>query len=69
MSVTNISDHELVARAIKNARPKTCGESPRWVAVSDTFALGSTYSSELCRVYGVDPYEMVNGPRCISCNP
>ena len=69
MSVTDIPNEDLVARAVKNARPRTCGESPRWVAVGDTFALGSTYSIELCRIHGLDPHEKVNGPRCISCNP
>lgn len=69
MSVTDLSDRELVERAVKNARPRQCGESHRWVAISDTFALGSTYSIELCRIHGLDPHEKVNGPRCISCNP
>lgn len=60
---------QLVERAVKNARSHDCGESPRWVAVMDTFALGSTSAHEMCRAHGLDPDEKVPGPRCISCNP
>jgi hypothetical protein len=68
-SVSDYTAEELVSRAVRNARPHACGESPRWVAIQDTFALGSTYSIQLCRIHGLDPEEKVSGPRCISCNP
>lgn len=69
MSVTKISNEELVRRAVMNAMPHQCGEHPRWVAMHDTFALGSTYSVEICRLHGLDPEEKVNGPRCVACEP
>lgn len=67
MSVTNYPDSHLILRAIRNARPKTLGECERWVAVGDTFALGSTYAIELCRLYDVDPHEKIGGVRCLTC--
>ena len=63
------SDKEMVIRAIRNAKPRICGSSPRWVAVMDAFALGSTYARELCILHSLDPDEEVSGPRCLSCNP
>lgn len=66
-SVRNYSLQSMVERAVKNARPHQCGEAPRWVAVMDTFALGSTFAGELCRIYGLDPDEKVIGPRCLAC--
>lgn len=69
MPVTDYTPESMVERAVRNARPHRCGDAPRWVAVQDTFALGSTYARELCRVHGLDPDEKVSGPRCISCNP
>ena len=59
----------LVERAIRNAKPRLNGESPRWVAVMDTFATGSTLAKELCKTYDLDPDEMVPGVRCIGCDP
>ena len=60
MSVNDIPDSDLLARAVRNARAnRSTGYQPRWVGVSDTFALGSTYSMELCRRYGLDPDEKV----------
>ncbi|MCA6108166.1 hypothetical protein [Bradyrhizobium cenepequi] len=61
MSVDSIPDEELLRRAVKGARSnKTPWRgSPRWVAVMETFGLGSTYSAELCRRFDLDPYETV----------
>lgn len=62
MSVADVPTRELLRRAVKNARDRTKrhGEKhPRWVAVMDTFALGSGYAHELCVMFGVDPDEMV----------
>lgn len=69
-TVADISDAELVRRAVRNAKPRQAGRAPRWVAVMDTFGLGSTYATQLCRKYGLDPDEQ--SPyyiRCISCSP
>jgi len=69
MSVTHYSHESMVGRAIRNAKPRECGEAPRWVAVMDTFGFGSTYAIELCHLYGLDPEEKVSGARCLVCNP
>ena len=63
MPVTDYTPEQLVERAVRNAKPRKAGPAQRWVAVVDTFALGSTYARELCQQYGLDPYEMVEGVR------
>ena len=58
-----LSAENLVLRAVHNAvdHHKRKGEKhPRWVAVMETFALGSTYSKDLCRLAGLDPDELVS---------
>ncbi len=60
MSVRTISWEALTVRAVKGARPRRAGSHPRWVAIEETFALGSTYSRELCRIAGVDPDELMS---------
>ncbi len=62
-SVNDIADVELLGRAVRGCRARLTGKSPRWVGVSDTFGLGSTYSRQLCRRFGVDPDEMVGRRR------
>ena len=61
--VNDIPDEELLSRAVRNCRGRTAGKHPRWTAVSDTFVLGSTYSAQLCRRYGLDPEELVSRRR------
>lgn len=56
-SVADIPDEELLRRAVLNARGYRRG--PRWVAVMAAFALGSTYSYQLCQRFGIDPNEEV----------
>lgn len=61
-TVDTIPDTELLRRAVGQCRDRLSrkGEKhPRWVAVMDTFLLGSTYSHQLCRRFGLDPDEMV----------
>jgi hypothetical protein len=69
MPVTDYTEKDLVERAIMNAHPRECGESERWVAVMDTFGLGSTYARELCVLHGLNPDDKVSGARCLACNP
>ena len=60
--VSSIPDAELLLRAVMNARgrDKRRGEKhPRWVAVMDTFGLGSTFATQLVARFGLDPDEMV----------
>jgi len=65
----NYTLDRLVENAIRNARPEDAGDAERWVAVRDTFATGSTVAVELCRAYGLDPFEKVHGGSCVACNP
>lgn len=60
-SVNDIPDEELLRRVVTNCRagvPKSRTHY-RLVAVMETFALGSGYSMELCRRFGLDPDELV----------
>lgn len=59
-TVASISDDELLGRAVRNARPESRRRrSPRWVAVMDSFSLGSTFAHQLCIRFNLDPDEMV----------
>lgn len=64
-SVNDISDSELIKRALYALRHRRPLRRPRrllvplWSNVMDVFALGSTYSQQLCRRFGLDPEEMV----------
>jgi len=61
-TVADIADAELLSRAVRNARSrdKRKGEKHwRWVAVMDVFALGRTYSCQLCERFGLNPDEEV----------
>lgn len=55
----------LTERAVRNAVPHIAGPSEKWVAVGDTFAVGSTVAMKICRAYGLDPHEFVHGVACI----
>lgn len=58
--IDSIPDAKLLERAVRNARAQRGrGYHPRWTAVSDAFGLGSTFSQQLCRRFGLDPDEMV----------
>ena len=61
-TVASIPDEELLRRAVITARDPSARKGaphPRYVAVMDTFVLGSTYAAQLCRRLGFDPNEMV----------
>lgn len=59
-TVYDIADDELLKRAVRGCRRgRRRGKVPLWSAVSDRFALGSTYSIQLCRRFDLDPEEMV----------
>lgn len=58
-TVADISDADLVERVMRNLWPRKPGRQLRWAAVSDAFALGSTYSQQLCWRFGLDPHEMI----------
>jgi hypothetical protein len=52
---------KMIEFAVKEARPRGIGQSPRWVAVREVFGYGSTTSAQLCTYFGLDPYEMLDG--------
>lgn len=61
-TVDSIPDAKLLERAVRGARDHTAPSGhkhPRWVAIAQVFALGSTYSHQLCRRFDLDPDEMV----------
>lgn len=59
-TVANIRDEDLLRRAVSNARATNRrGKQPRWVAVMDTFSLGSTFAHQLCARFHFDPDEMI----------
>lgn len=59
-SVNDIKDAELLQRAVRECRRgRGRHKIVLWSKVSDRFALGSGYSIELCRRFGLDPDEMV----------
>lgn len=53
------SDGDLVLRAIHNAPRLLAPGVPRWVAVRNTFAVGSTTAKALCHRAGLDPDEVL----------
>ena len=62
-TVHSIGVEELIGRAIKNARSRRYNKGakhPRWVAVKDLLQLGTGFSMEICRYYGLDPDEEVS---------
>jgi hypothetical protein len=60
MSVNTIPDTELIRRAIASRRSRYRGvRVPLWHVVGETFALGSTYSAELCKRHDFNPDEYV----------
>ena len=62
------SDAQLVANAVRAARPHRTTPANRWVAVKETFMVGSTTAKSLCRRFDLDPYEDVPGAVCGACD-
>ena len=53
--VADIPDAELLRRVVWHVTRKPRREEFAWAAVMKAFGLGSTYSAQLCRRFGVDP--------------
>lgn len=61
-----LSAESLLERGVRGARDPDSRKGtkhPRWVAIMETFCLGSTYSKDLCRKFNLDPYELVSRGR------
>lgn len=55
-SVADIADAELLRRVVRSvARNRPRRKEFAWAAVSEAFALGSTFSMQLCRRFDLDP--------------
>ncbi len=55
-SVADIPDAELLRRVVRSvARNRPRRQEFAWAAVSEAFALGSTYSAQLLSRFGLDP--------------
>lgn len=63
-TIDSISDRELISRVLRNIerRPGRKG-LPLWSVVGQAFALGSTFSAQLCRRHGLDPDATKAPPR------
>ncbi len=53
-----IAEQDLLWRVLHNLRPRRKGQ-PRWVAVHEALAYGSTVSRELCLRCNLDPDELL----------
>lgn len=53
-SVKDISDAQLLDRAVSYLS-RHARRQPAWARVGDVFALGSTYSAQLCQRFGICP--------------
>lgn len=53
-TVADISDDQLLRRVMRKVTSRN-RQQPAWARVSDYFGLGSTYSWQLCRRFGIDP--------------
>lgn len=55
-SVASITDDELLRRVVRHVvRTRSRRKEFAWAAVSEAFALGSTFSMQLCRRFGLNP--------------
>ena len=55
-TVASIPDEELLRRVVRHvARKRSRRKEFAWAAVSEAFSLGSTFSMQLCRRFGLDP--------------
>ncbi len=55
-TVSDIPDAELLRRVVRSvSRNRPRRQEFAWAAVSNAFGLGSTYSAQLLRRFGLDP--------------
>lgn len=55
-SVADIPDEELLRRVVRSlARNRPRRKEFAWAAIHEAFGLGSTYSAQLLRRFGLDP--------------
>lgn len=55
-TVASIPDEELLGRVVRSVvRRRPRRQEFAWAAVAEAFALGSTFSAQLCSRFGLDP--------------
>jgi len=60
--MTDYDPNELVARAVRTARPVGRQQGKhRWAVVAEIFSCGRTRARELCERFGTDPDEPLSG--------
>lgn len=59
--VNDIPDNVLLGRVIGHIakRGRRREKAELWVIIQEHFALGATYSAQLCRRYGFEPSQLV----------
>lgn len=55
-TVADIPDSVLLERAIGTIMYHRKSNRPAWAEIKDVFGLGSTFSAQLCKRFGYDPY-------------
>jgi hypothetical protein len=54
-TVADIPDDELLRRVVRHVVRRRLNGAPAWYAVNRAFSLGSTFSEQLCRRFGINP--------------
>lgn len=58
--IDGLTDRELLRRAVTNVRSHhRRGRHPRWLAVMEVFGVQSDAAKDLCKLFKLDPDEMV----------
>ena len=55
------SDEELIRRAVLYPAHPLGVDRARWAIVRDVFAVGSTTAASICRRFGANPDDMIQG--------
>jgi hypothetical protein len=58
----------MVERAVVRSLPRWCHNQERWAAVKDTFGYGRNTSINLCRHFGLDPFEALHCAKSCRCD-
>ena len=53
--------------AVVRARPDRTEDGPRWKAVNDVLGYGAATSVNICKIFDLDPDEIVKGSFCQHC--
>jgi hypothetical protein len=62
------TDTELLGRVIKHVPNPTFAPKPRWYCVAELLAIGSGSAMDMCRRFGHDPDQTIDGVACQHCD-